>query len=274
VIGRTTIALLAPATNNDDRIRKIEIALEQLRWLPRDLGRRHVIVNQPAFMAHYVEDGRPVFSTRAVIGKKETQTYFFADRVEHVEYNPNWNIPHSILVNQMVPRLLADPSYLSRKGYEVINASGKKVSSASVDWSRVAAKKLAVNVRQPPGDANALGSLKIMFPNDHAIYMHDTPQKELFAKPVRAFSNGCIRLEDASGMAAALLGKSTAHVSARISTGKTSSDRVAEDLPVYVAYFTAWPGADGKIGYYDDVYERDTHLANAMQATSFARQGG
>jgi L,D-transpeptidase YcbB len=274
VIGRTTIATLMPASNNDDRIQKIEIALEQLRWLPRDLGQRYVLVNQPAFVAEYVENGRSVFSTRAVVGKKETQTYFFADRIEHVEYNPNWNVPHSILVNQMVPRLLSDPSYLSRKGYEVINAAGKKVSSASVDWHRVATKKLAVNVRQPPGDANALGTLKIMFPNNHSIYMHDTPQKELFAKPSRAFSNGCIRLEDASGMAAALLGKGVDHVSSRISTGKTSSDRVADDLPVYVAYFTAWPSGDGKVGYFDDVYERDTAVANAIQATNFARRQG
>jgi murein L,D-transpeptidase YcbB/YkuD len=275
VIARPIIAALFPASNHDDRIRKVEIALEQLRWLPRDLGRRYVLVNQPAFMAELVEDGRTAFSTRAVIGKKETQTYFFADQIQHVEYNPNWSVPHSILVNQMVPRLLSDPSYLSRKGYEVINASGKKISSASVDWHRVATKKLAVSVRQPPGDANALGTLKIIFPNDHAIYMHDTPHKELFAKPSRAFSNGCIRLQDASGMAAALLGKSTAHVSARISTGKTSSDRVAEDLPVYVAYFTAWPSGDGKVAYFDDVYERDKAVANAIQATSFARhQGG
>ena len=144
VIARPTIAALWPASNHDDRIRKIEIALEQLRWLPRDLGRRYVLVNQPAFMAELVEDGRTAFSTRAVIGKKETQTYFFADQIQHVEYNPNWSVPHSILVNQMVPRLLSDPSYLSRKGYEVINASGKKISGASVDWHRVATKKLAV----------------------------------------------------------------------------------------------------------------------------------
>ena len=143
-----------------------------------------------------------------------------------------------------------------------------------MDWNRVAAKKLAVNVRQPPGSANALGTLKIIFPNDHAIYMHDTPHKELFAKPSRAFSNGCIRLQDASGMAAAVLGKSAAHVSSRISTGKTSWDRLVEDLPVYVAYFTAWPSGDGKVAYFDDVYERDKAMATAIQATNFARRQG
>ena len=256
----------------ETQIRKIELALERLRWLPRELGHHHVFVNQPAFDATYIAQGKPALSMRTVVGKKETQTYFFSDLIEYVEYNPNWNVPHSILVNQMIPKLLKDSRFLEREGYEVTNASGKRVSAASVDWTRVAAKQLAVTVRQRPSDANALGSLKIIFPNDHAIYMHDTPHKAMFAKTRRAFSNGCVRLENAAAMAAAVLQKDTSHIGSRITSGKTSSEKVIGELPVHVAYFTAWPEHEGKIGYFEDVYGRDDYLAKALAATDAERR--
>jgi murein L,D-transpeptidase YcbB/YkuD len=271
VIRQSTFPASKPAAN-EPQIRKIELALERLRWLPRDLGQQHVLVNQPAFTASYVADGKSVLSMRAVIGKSETQTYFFSDQIEYVEYNPNWNVPHSILVNQMLPKLARDPRFLAREGYEVINASGKRVSAASVDWARVAARQISVTVRQRPSDDNALGSLKIMFPNDHAIYMHDTPQKSLFSKPSRAFSNGCIRLENAVAMAAAVLGKGIGQIEARIASGNTSSEKVTSDIPVHVAYFTAWPEHGGRISYFDDVYGRDDHLAKALAATDEQRR--
>lgn len=271
IIGRATINALSPVSPAD-RIKKLESALERLRWLPRELGRRYVLINQPAFVVDYVEDGKTVLSMRSVVGKKETQTYFFSDRIEYVEYNPNWNVPLSILVNQYVPRLLADPYYLDRKGYEVINAAGRRISSASVDWHRVARRELSVTVRQPPSDANALGALKIMFPNQHAIYMHDTPHRELFARKSRAFSNGCVRLEDARAMATALLGKDLGYVDSRIASGRTTADRLPDEVRVHVTYFTAWPDADGTIRYFDDVYDRDEYLARAIEATSAVRR--
>jgi murein L,D-transpeptidase YcbB/YkuD len=111
-----------------------------------------------------------------------------------------------------------------------------------------------------------------MFPNDHAIYMHDTPQKSLFGKPSRAFSNGCIRLENAVAMAAAVLGKDIGQIESRIASGKTSSEKITADIPVYIAYFTAWPEHGGKIGYFDDVYGRDDHLEKALAATNTQRR--
>jgi murein L,D-transpeptidase YcbB/YkuD len=271
IIRQSTFPAVKPA-DNDAQIRKIEFALERLRWLPRDLGRQHVFINQPAFTASYVTEDEPVLSMRTVIGKKETQTYFFSDRIEYIEYNPNWNVPHSILVNKMLPQLAKDSRFLEREGYEVINSAGKRVSAASVDWARVAAKQVSVTVRQRPSEDNALGALKIMFPNDHAIYMHDTPQKSLFAKPSRAFSNGCIRLENAAAMAAAVLQKDASHVASRIASERTSSEKVSGELPVHVAYFTAWPAHDGKISYFDDIYDRDDYLAKAIAATDAERR--
>ena len=208
---------------------------------------------------------------RAVIGKPSAQTYFFADHIKSVEYNPYWNVPRSIVVNEMLPRLYRDPAYLDRLGYQVTDARGRAVSSADVDWAGVARDTVGVDVRQPPGRRNALGRLKIRFPNKHAVYMHDTPEKQLFARASRAFSHGCVRLQHPRQMAAALLGRSVDYVSRQIARGDNRSEPVAGDIPVYLAYFTAWPDLNGEVHYYADVYGRDDHLSTALKKTEAAR---
>ena len=270
IVGQNTIRAMVPETAAD-RVHKIELALERLRWLPRELGRRHVFINQPAFMASYMEEGKVPLTMRIVAGQKSNQTYFFVDRVEKVEYNPYWGVPYSIIVNEMLPQLYADPSYLDRAGYEVTTASGARVSSSQIDWGAVATKQTSVNVRQPPGGGNALGRVKILFPNRHAIYMHDTPHKELFERDSRAFSHGCVRLQRPREMAAAVLGRSVEYVDARIAEGRNDSDEIAADIPIYVSYFTAWPEPDGTVRFYDDMYERDMYLTRAIEATASAR---
>lgn len=209
---------------------------------------------------------------RAVVGQKSNQTSFFIDQIETVEYNPYWGVPYSIIVNEMIPHLYKDRSYLDRLGYEVTTASGRHVSSTAVNWYGVATKSVPINVRQPPGPKNALGAVKILFPNKHAIYMHDTPAKSLFDKDSRAFSHGCIRLHDPRGMAAAVLGKTPDYVSSRIAQGRNESEDVTRKIPVYVSYFTAWPDpVDGDVTFYEDVYDRDMYLMRALERTREAR---
>lgn len=270
VVGAGTIQALT-GESNASKIAKVELALERLRWLPEDLGERRVFINQPAFTVAYFEPGKAPLEMRAVIGKKSNQTNFFYDTIETVEYNPYWGVPYSIIVNEKLSKLQQDPAWLDKAGYEVTTAAGKPVSSASVDWHAVATGKMRVNVRQRPGDDNALGELKILFPNKHAIYMHDTPSRSLFKKDMRAFSHGCVRLADPRAMAAAVLGTTEAHVASRIATGKNNSEDVGGNIPVYVAYFTAWPQTDGSIGYFGDVYDRDAYLQKALEATRKAR---
>ncbi len=270
IVGKNTIKAMVGETNAA-KIAKVKLAMERSRWIPEELGARKVFINQAAFTATYFEPGSDPMSMRVVVGKKSNQTNFFYDKIEVVEYNPYWGVPYSIIVNEMIPKLAANPSYLDQSGYEVTTPGGRKVSSASVDWYAVAAKQQSINVRQYPGRSNALGEVKILFPNKHHIYMHDTPSKSLFKKDVRAFSHGCIRLHDPKGMAAAVLGKSKDYVTSRIAAGQNEQEKVSGDIPVYVSYFTAWPEADGNIGFYTDVYDRDRYLLKAIEKTDQLR---
>ncbi len=270
IVGRKTIRALT-TMSVQQKIDKVVLAMERLRWLPRELGARYVFINQPAFNATYMHAGKAPLSMRAIVGKKSNQTNFFMDRIETVEYNPYWGVPRSIIVNEMLPELFKDPSYLDRLGYEVTTVSGERVSSEWVDWFSVGVDKAPINVRQPPGPKNALGELKILFPNKHAIYMHDTPTRSLFRHDRRAFSHGCIRLQKPREMAAAVLGKSTKYIASRIAQGQNESDPVTANIPVYVAYFTAWPDAEGAVRFYDDMYDRDMYLSRAIARTDSAR---
>ena len=268
VVGKASIRKLVGGDSVADKVAKLEVALEQARWLPVDLGARHVFINQPAFMVYYHEDGREKFSMRTVVGSTSNQTYFFEDRVQTVEVNPYWGVPQSIIINEMLPKLRNDPSYLDRMGYEVA-VGGRAVPSSSVNWHGSTA---GVSVRQPPSGDNALGELKILFPNTHAIYMHDTPSKSFFKKDMRALSHGCVRLAEPRKMAAAVLGVSEADVGKEIAAGGNRALPVKADIPIYIAYFTAWPNKDGAVEYFDDVYGRDDYMRKAFEATRAARQ--
>jgi murein L,D-transpeptidase YcbB/YkuD len=265
VVGPATIRAMT-GHSNAEKIAKLQVAMEAVRWLPSDLGSRYVFINAPSFRATYVNDGKEQLSMRVVVGSRANQTYFFQDQIETVEFNPYWGVPKSIIVNEMLPKLRADPSYLDRLGYEV-SYGGRKVASSQIDWNTTH----AVDVRQPPGGDNALGELKILFPNDHAIYMHDTPSKSYFNRDMRALSHGCVRLAEPRVMAAAVMGTTVEDIGKQIASGQNRAVQVPQKIPVYVSYFTAWPNKDGVIEYYDDVYGRDDHTAKAFKATTDAR---
>ncbi|PYE88270.1 L,D-transpeptidase family protein [Phyllobacterium leguminum] len=269
VIGRSTIATLQGESTALKRDR-ILYAMERLRWLPHEFGNRYVFVNQPAYRAQYFEGAQEKVAMNVVVGSPRHQTFFFYNKVQTVVFNPSWGVPRSIILNEMMPKILRDPGHLERSGYEVYQG-GKRVPSSSVNWSRIAAGKGDVGIRQTPSLDNALGELKILFPNEHDIYMHDTPAKSYFKKDMRALSHGCIRLERPRDMAAAVLGVPVESLSKYFGKNERAV-KVPEQIPVYIAYFTAWPDAEtGKIRFYDDVYERDGQLAKAMEKTRAAR---
>lgn len=265
VIGRATIRTLT-GHSNAEKIEKLVVAMEEVRWLPADFGQRFVFINQPAYMAYYYNEGREQLSMRVVVGSKSNQTYFFQDQIQTVEFNPYWGVPKSIIVNEMLPKLRQDPSYLDRLGYQV-SYNGRTVSSTAVDWNATH----SVDVRQPPGGDNALGELKILFPNAHAIYMHDTPSKSFFKRDMRALSHGCVRLAEPREMAAAVMGTTVSEIGKQIASGQNRAVPVPQKIPVYVSYFTAWPNKNGVVEYFDDVYGRDAATQKAFTVTSDAR---
>ncbi|MGA1803500.1 L,D-transpeptidase family protein [Rhizobium sp. HT1-10] len=267
VIGQSTVRAIV-GENSDAKLRKLTIAMEQLRWLPDQLGPRYVFINQPAFMVYYYNDNKEALSMRVVVGAKGHQTNFFENQIQTVEFNPYWGVPQSIIVNEMLPKLRADPNYLDKTGYQV-EVNGRPVASSSVDWY---GSTTNIAVRQPPSSDNALGELKILFPNSHAIYMHDTPSKSFFKKDMRALSHGCVRLADPRAMAAAVLNTTVADVAKQIATGENKAVPVPQRFPVYIAYFTAWPDKDGVVRYFNDVYDRDTYTQKAFDATTKVRQ--
>ena len=266
IIGGATVRALV-GDSNSAKIEKLVVAMEQARWLPNDFGSRYVFINQPAFTATYVNENKPQFDMRVVVGSKTNQTYFFQDEIETVEINPYWGVPQSIIVNEMLPKLRSDPSYLDRLGYQVA-VNGKAVSSSAVNWY---GSTNSVSVRQPPSSDNALGELKILFPNSHAIYMHDTPSKSFFKKDMRALSHGCVRLAEPRRMAAAVLGTTEDDIGKQIAAGQNRAIKAPEKIPVYVSYFTAWPDQNGVVHFYDDVYGRDAYVEKAFEATSKVR---
>lgn len=235
-------------TANDDTARRelIRANMERWRWMPRDLGARHVIVNVPAFTAAIVQDGRVVRRHRAIVGTRRTPTPQLTARITAVTLNPWWTVPQSI-IREMGGNF---------GGYQVRRLEGGTLS-----------------VRQPPGPRNALGRLKIEMPNEHAIYLHDTPAQNLFSRPVRAFSHGCIRTQHVRDFAAELLAPTgewdRAAIDRGIAAGDTQSVPLAEPIPVYIAYFTAAATTDGDIVTYADIYGRDAPVRQALN-----RHGG
>jgi len=266
VIGPSSVRAMV-GENNDTKIQKLIIAMEQLRWLPAELGPRYVLINQPAFMVYYYNNNQEQLSMRVVVGGKQHQTFFFENQIQTVEFNPFWGVPQSIIINEMLPKLRADPNYLDRMGYQV-EVGGQAVASSSVDWYG-STKNIAV--RQPPSSDNALGELKILFPNSHAIYMHDTPQKSFFKKDMRALSHGCVRMADPRAMAAAVLNTTVDDVAKQIAAGQNKAVAVPQKFPIYIAYFTAWPNKDGVIQYFNDVYDRDAATQKALDTTTKSR---
>ena len=210
--------------------------------MPRNLGARHIIVNVPAFTAAIVDDGRVTARHRTVVGARRTPTPQLFTRAVAVTMNPWWNVPQSI-IREMGGRFGG--------GYQVRRTEGGTLV-----------------VRQPPGPSNALGRLKIEMPNDHAIYLHDTPAQALFGRPVRAFSHGCIRTQHVRDFAAVLLAPTgewdRAAIDRAIAAGETRQAQLAEPVPVYIAYFTAAATSDGDIVTYADIYGRDAPVRQAL----------
>ncbi len=246
--------------------RQLLVNMEQWRWMPADLGQTYIHVNIPEFTVRMIKDGKVIHTERVVTGLVTNQTPIFSDAMKTVVLQPDWVLPESIKINEALPSLLGGGGMFYSSGLR-IKRGETDVDPRSVNWSSANLK--AYTFYQPPGDSNALGQVKFLFPNKHAVYMHDTPSKPLFERSERAYSHGCIRVRNPVQLAELVLnhdkGWDGAKVRDLLENGP-EDNKIALDktIPVHVTYFTAVPGDDGKIKTFRDVYGHDTRISLAL----------
>lgn len=266
VIGAATRDALNGVPGRGADVKQLLINMERWRWMKRDLGRMHVRVNIPEFMFRIVKNGAVIHEERIVTGKPEHMTPSFADEMETIVLNPSWHVPESIKVNEILPLLRRNPAYLEKQGLEVSYAGQRRPLSAyDTDWYSINPDK--VSIRQPPGEGNALGKVKFLFPNKHSVYMHDTPSKSLFNQTSRAFSHGCMRVRNPLKFAEIMLreqGWTPERIQRELATGQEIDVTLERKTPVHVAYFTAWVDDNGEVKTFRDVYGHDKVLAGEL----------
>ncbi len=270
-VGRQTLAALNRPVQ--DRLRCVLVNLERWRWIPRDLGRRHIIVNAAAFSLEAFRDGRPVLEMPVIVGEAYTKTPVFSENMTHLVINPYWNVPPGVLARKILPKIKKDPGYLAAHHFELIGgwkASAKPLDPAQIDWSRVHAGNFPGRLRQRPGPWNSLGRIKFILPNDFSVYLHDTPERHLFRRTARAFSSGCIRVERPLDLAAFVLESdplwNRERLAQTIAGGRPTTVMVKDPVTVHLLYWTFWVDAQGVVQYRRDIYDRDAILWQALSA--------
>ncbi len=267
VAGSVTIK--AVNVSAQDRLTQVVIGLERLRWLNKPLGKRHILVNEADFRATVFDNGKPTLVTRVVVGLAgRWRTPEFEKAMTHMIINPSWFVPGSIAGGEYLPLLKENANALARQGIEMRDASGASVDPTTLDYSKYTKNNFPYSLRQPPSGGNALGRVKFMFPNRHAIYLHDTPAKSLFGRDIRAYSHGCVRVQKPLELAYTLLSKQSsnpkAYFDGLLAAGKEVRIDLKTPVPIYLVYRTAWVDSKGRPNYRADTYNVDKKVFAAM----------
>ncbi len=271
IIGKKTLIELnvTPA----QRIDQISINMARWRWQDHQLGDEYILVNIANYRLYAYRDGKLDMSLPVIVGKFQHQTPVFSDQVKYIEFHPFWNVPTSIAKDEKLPELRKDPNFLVEKNIRLFSnwqADGVELDSTAIDWNQVTRSQMAgYKLRQDPGPFNALGRVKIVFPNKYSVYLHDTPTKDLFNEHYRNFSHGCIRVSEPEKLAFFILqgeerGWSEQEVAELFAANERKVVRVRRSLPIHLTYQTAWLDKDGGIHFNGDVYARDIKLLNAF----------
>ena len=254
-------AIAAMNVSIDRRIDQVSMNLERWRWLPRDLGDRYMLVNIPEMRLDVYEGDSIPLSMRVVVGKSDTPTPIFNDRMTYIVFSPYWNVPPSIAEGETLPALMNDSEFLARNNMEVLDAAGNVVDPATMDLSDPSAYRF----RQKPGTSNSLGLVKFMFPNQFNVYLHDTPADSLFERATRSFSHGCVRVEDPVALAQYVLRDqpdwTADRIRAAMHAGEEKTVKLRTPIPVYLGYWTARVRSDNTVQFRPDVYNIDRRLA-------------
>ncbi len=266
VAGAGTIAELnVPVAQ---RIVQLRVNLDRGRVLLQDLPREFVVVNIAGYTVYFVRGEQIVWSARVQVGKTYRRTPIFRSEISYLVWNPTWTVPPGIIANDILPAARQDPASITRRGLKVLDGSGRELDPASIDWSSFHSGHIPYTLRQDPGPSNALGRIKFMFPNEYAVYLHDTPSQALFAHPERAFSSGCVRVENAPQLAELLLNDTTAwnqdSIAQVLAAGELQNVTLKEKIPLLLAYWTAWVDAQGLVNFRRDVYGQDAKWAAGL----------
>ncbi len=249
IIGPGTLAQLN--TSLESRIRQIIVNMERSRWLPLHLNEDYLAVNIPEFKLHVYHADSLLWSCNVVVGKDVHKTVVFSGEVKYVVFSPYWNVPTSIVRNEILPAMARNSNYIRRNNMEIIGYNGNTPI-----------------IRQKPGPTNSLGLVKFLFPNSHSIYLHDSPAKSLFDESARAFSHGCIRVQEPLKLAKFLLKNKPEWDESSIITamnrGVERTVTLEQVVPVFITYFTVFVDRDGKINFRKDIYNRDERLAEMI----------
>ncbi|WP_085836422.1 L,D-transpeptidase family protein [Aquimixticola soesokkakensis] len=267
VVGAGTLAAIniEPA----QRLASIVVAMERERWMNIPRTGRYIWVNITDFTAKIYDDDKLTFETRSVVGAndRDRRTPEFSDMMEHMVINPSWNVPRSITTKEYLPLMQKNPNAAGQ--LDIVDNNGRVVPRSAINFNAYTASNFPYRMRQPPSDGNALGLVKFMFPNKYNIYLHDTPSKSLFARESRAFSHGCVRLNDPFDFAYALLAKQSSdpvgEFQSHLRTGQESVIALQTEVPVHLVYRTAISMPKGGMEYRTDVYGRDAAIWAALQ---------
>ncbi len=246
----------------DFRIKQIMVNMERLRWFPDEMETSFLLINIPEFKLHVFENNKKIWDTKVVVGNEVTKTSIFRGNISQIVLNPYWNVPRSIIRNEMLPLIKRNPNYLSKNNMQVLSGN-TIINPSTINWHNYK-NSIPFSIRQKPGEDNALGKIKFVFPNEFSIYLHDTPSKNLFNQPKRAFSHGCIRVEEPRKLALYILRNNENwkedKVDAILKTNSLITIPVKPNIPVYIIYFTAWVDSSGVLNFRNDLYNLDSQL--------------
>jgi murein L,D-transpeptidase YcbB/YkuD len=265
ILGKQTVrALNIPIW---ERIQQLELNLARAQALPDISTGRHLLVNIPAYKLYLYDNQQLTYQSNVVVGKKKHKTPVISSQLTKIILSPYWNVPKSITYNEIIPALQRDPNYLAKNNMKLLSTDSnhaRVINPDSIDWLNFSQSNTNFRVRQEPGGRNSLGNIKFIFPNRHSVYLHDTPSRRLFALPQRAFSHGCIRLEDPFGLAETLvsndLGLSKYDLLDLSKQSKSKTVSLSEAVPIHITYMTAWADEQGIVNFRPDIYNRDSQL--------------
>ncbi|MFH1428541.1 MAG: L,D-transpeptidase family protein [Candidatus Margulisiibacteriota bacterium] len=254
-----------------DKIKKIEVNMERFRWLPQYAGRKFILVDIAHFVLDMIDNNEVVLSSKVIVGKNYRSTPVFNNKITHIVFNPYWNIPHNIADWDILPVVIRNRDYLNMRHITVFQDINRTIplDPQTINWNKFKPGSFPYFFRQDPGKDNVLGKIKFMFPNKYNVYLHDTPDKELFDEPTRNFSSGCIRVEKPRELAGYLLKDDPAwpagKINAVLSGNKETQILLKEPVDIYLAYWTCWVDSAGFVTYVEDIYNRDDRVFAALK---------